>query len=93
MNTSLLTLTIAAAAALSANRFVTAGGAVPSANGNAVGVTRVAPLAGAWVETTCAASSRCSCCVAPLAGAWVETRLAMAGTFPVRRRAPRGRVG
>jgi hypothetical protein len=40
MNTSLLTLTVIAAAALTANRFVTAVGAVPAANANVIGVTR-----------------------------------------------------
>lgn len=40
MNNPLLTLTITAAAALSANRFVTAVGAVPAAKARCVGVTR-----------------------------------------------------
>lgn len=46
MNTSLLTLSIVAAAALTANRFVTAAGAVPAANANAVGATRTGASAG-----------------------------------------------
>ena len=33
----------------------------------------VAPLAGAWIETCCAALKSMLCCVAPLAGAWIET--------------------
>lgn len=40
MNHSVYTRTVVAAAALSANRFVTAVGAVPAANANTVGVTR-----------------------------------------------------
>lgn len=45
MNISVLPLTVVAAAALTANRFVTATGAVPSAAGNALGVTRTAAAA------------------------------------------------
>lgn len=37
---AVLTNTLVAAAALSANRFVTAAGAVPAANANVIGVTR-----------------------------------------------------
>ena len=45
MNISILTLTVAAAAALSANRFVTVAGAVPAANANCLGVTRTSAAA------------------------------------------------
>lgn len=40
MNISLLTLTVTAAAALSACRFITGAGAVPAAGANCAGVTR-----------------------------------------------------
>ena len=36
---------------------------------------RVAPLAGAWIETRKAGITRSSSGVAPLAGAWIETYL------------------
>lgn len=74
MNTSLLTLTIAAAAALSANRFVTAGGAVPSANGNAVGVTRTsAGAAGDLVPVDAVGTAMVEASAAISAGAAVAT--------------------
>ena len=38
-----------------------------------VGVTIVAPLAGAWIETVRSALSASIMAVAPLAGAWIET--------------------
>lgn len=44
-NISLLTLTVSAAAALSANRFVTALGAVPAAGAACIGVTRTSAAA------------------------------------------------
>jgi len=44
-NISVLTLSVAAAAALTANRFVTAVGAVPAANANVLGVTRTSAAA------------------------------------------------
>ena len=52
----------------------------------------VAPLAGAWIET-----SRLYRCirvyaVAPLAGAWIETAAAGRDVLMVFGRAPRGRV-
>lgn len=40
MNVALLTITLTAAASLSANRFVTSGGAVPAAAARCIGVTR-----------------------------------------------------
>lgn len=45
MNTALLTLTVTAASALVANRFVTGGGAVPAAAANCIGVTRTSAAA------------------------------------------------
>jgi hypothetical protein len=45
MNTAILTLTVTAAAALSANRFVTAVGAVPAAAAACIGVTRTSAAA------------------------------------------------
>ena len=33
----------------------------------------VAPLAGAWIETTASSQSTAGPAVAPLAGAWIET--------------------
>lgn len=45
MNIATLTLTVAAAGALTANRFVTGAGAAPSANGRALGVTRTSAAA------------------------------------------------
>ena len=44
-NISVLTLTVTAAAALSANRFVTAGGAVPAGSAACIGVTRTSAAA------------------------------------------------
>ena len=53
---------------------------------------QVAPLAGAWIETTPPHPMRAAHPVAPLAGAWIET----CQRFVARRnsdcRAPRGRV-
>lgn len=46
MNTSTLTLTVLATAALSANRGVTVGGAVPSAGANVIGFTRTSGAIG-----------------------------------------------
>ena len=36
-------------------------------------MTRVAPLAGAWIETEVTGRAEGSAYVAPLAGAWIET--------------------
>ncbi len=73
MNTSLLTLTLVAAAALTANRFVTAAGAVPSANGNAVGVTRSGAASGELVPVDAVGTSMVEASAAITAGAAVAT--------------------
>ena len=36
-------------------------------------MAKVAPLAGAWIETNCSAGIHKKYYVAPLAGAWIET--------------------
>ena len=46
-------------------------------------LAQVAPLAGAWIETTRRCTARCGATVAPRAGAWIETRCS-----PSRRRGP-----
>lgn len=46
MNTSLLTLTVLATAQLTANRFCTAGGALPTLKGNTLGVCRAGAAIG-----------------------------------------------
>ena len=43
---------------------------------------RVAPLAGAWIETSLRRIMRVARCVAPLAGAWIETRLSVCWSGP-----------
>lgn len=53
MSVALLSKTVVAAAELSAHRFVTVAGAVPAANGNAIGVTRAPATAGAPVAVDC----------------------------------------
>lgn len=74
MNTSLLTLTVTAAAALSANRFVTATGAVPAAGANVIGVTRTsAAAAGDLVPTDAIGTAMVEASAAISAGAAVET--------------------
>ncbi len=74
MNTSLLTLTVTAAAALSAHRFVTATGAVPSANGNTLGVTRSpAGAAGDLVPVDAVGTTMVEASAAISAGAAVAT--------------------
>lgn len=42
----ILTLTVAATAAITANRFITSGGAVPAADANALGVARSGGVSG-----------------------------------------------
>jgi hypothetical protein len=51
VNIATLTLTVTAAATLAANRFVTAGGAVPAAGANCIGVTRTGGATGDLVPT------------------------------------------
>ncbi|XVJ69886.1 MAG: DUF2190 family protein [Rhizobacter sp.] len=74
MNIALLTLTVAASAALSANRFVTATGGVPAAAANAVGVTRTsAAAAGDLVPVDMLGTTQVEAGAAVAAGAAVET--------------------
>jgi len=37
------------------------------------GTQKVAPITGAWVETSTSSASLFMACVAPITGAWVET--------------------
>lgn len=73
MNISTLTLTVAAAAALTINRFVTATGAVPSANGNALGVTRTSGAQGDLVPVDVMGTALVEASAAISAGAAVAT--------------------
>jgi hypothetical protein len=73
MNTSLLTLSLVAAAALTANRFVTAAGGVPSANGNAVGVTRAGAVSGELVPVDVIGTSMVEASAAIAAGVAVAS--------------------
>ena len=73
MNIALLTLTVAASAALSANRFVTATGGVPAAAANAVGVTRTSAAAGDLVPVDMLGTTQVEAGAAVAAGAAVET--------------------
>ena len=45
----------------------------PVASSAVLGVSTVAPLAGAWIETIRGAAISSGLLVAPLAGAWIET--------------------
>ena len=60
--------------------------------GTASYCTCVAPLAGAWIETTCRCSGKTTHPVAPLAGAWIETIIRVSVMVLSGGRAPRGRV-
>lgn len=73
MNTSVLTLTVLAAAALSANRFVTAGGAVPAANANVIGVTRSSAGSGDLVPVDALGTTMVEASAAISAGAAIAT--------------------
>lgn len=73
MNTSLLTLSVVAAATLTANRFVTATGAVPSANGNVVGVTRSGGSTGDLVPVDALGTAMVEASAGISAGAAVAT--------------------
>ena len=53
---------------------------------------RVAPLAGAWIETLAYQRLGMSLDVAPLAGAWIETEGKVVRRYNHPSRAPRGRV-
>ncbi len=52
----------------------------------------VAPLAGAWIETSTSGNAVGQTNVAPLAGAWIETLKVQKKVISHYRRAPRGRV-
>ncbi len=52
----------------------------------------VAPLAGAWIETSYSAPCLSPHLVAPLAGAWIETSLLDKKTTRLAGRPPRGGV-
>lgn len=73
MNIPLLTLTVVAAAALNAARFVTAGGAVPAANANVIGVTRTSGGAGELVPVDALGTTMVEASAAIAAGAAVAT--------------------
>lgn len=72
MNISLLTLTVTAAAALSANRGVTAGGAVPAAGANVAGFTRTSGAIGELVPIDALGTTMAETGAAVAAGAAVE---------------------
>ena len=57
-----------------------------------VGLLRVAPRVGAWIETRREHRGVEPGDVAPRVGAWIETSRARPGWRCCRRRAPRGRV-
>lgn len=73
MNTSLLTLSVLAAAVLSANRFVTAVGAVPAANANVLGATRSSAGTGDLVPVDVLGTTMVEASAAISAGAAVAT--------------------
>ncbi|ACL71498.1 phage-related putative exported protein [Thioalkalivibrio sulfidiphilus HL-EbGr7] len=71
-NIAILTLSIAAAAALSPHRFVTAAGAVASAGGNALGVTRSEADTGDMTPVDVLGTTRVTAGAAITAGAAVQ---------------------
>jgi len=71
-NISLLTLSIAASAALSAHTFVGAGGAVATAAGNALGVADADTVQGALCPTIVSGTAKVIASAAIAAGAYVE---------------------
>jgi hypothetical protein len=71
-NHSLLALSIVAAAAISANTFVTAAGAVATAAGNAVGVARSDAASGALIPVDVAGTAQVIASAAIAKGASVE---------------------
>lgn len=76
MNISTLTLTMTAAAALTANRFITgspAAAAVPAAGVYCLGVTRSDAASGDLVPIDCAGTAMVEASAAIAAGAAVET--------------------
>lgn len=70
---SLLTLTLTAAAALTANRFVTHAGAVPAAGANVVGVTRSAAASGYATPVDVIGTAIVEASAAIAVGAAIET--------------------
>lgn len=73
MNKSKLTLSILAAATLTANRFVTAVGAVPAANANVIGVTRTGGSSGDMVPVDTLGTALVEASAAISAGAAIAT--------------------
>ncbi len=55
-------------------------------------IDRVAPHAGAWIETDKKVQALYEKIVAPHAGAWIETLITLSILVIAFRRAPRGRV-
>jgi hypothetical protein len=73
MNISILTLTLTAAASLTANRFVTPLGGVPAANGVCIGVTRTGAASGELVPVDTDGTGIVEASAAIAAGAAVAT--------------------
>jgi hypothetical protein len=73
MNHSVQTLSILAAATLTANRFVTAVGAVPAANANVIGVTRTGGGSGDLVPVDTLGTTLVEASAAISAGAAIAT--------------------
>lgn len=73
MNTSLLTLSVVAAATLTANRFVTATGAVPSNKGNTLGVLRTGGSSGDLVPVDVVGTAMVEASASISAGAALNT--------------------
>ena len=55
-------------------------------------VLYVAPLVGAWIETTSSQNEAWKSSVAPLVGAWIETKFGGYRSVPDVSRTPRGCV-
>lgn len=72
-NISLLTLTLTAVAVLTEHRFVTAGGAIPGAGANALGVTGNAAAIGEKVAADVLGTTLVEASAAIAAGAAIET--------------------
>lgn len=72
MNIALLTLTVTASAALSANRGVTGAGAVPAAGANVAGFTRTSAASGELVPVDVLGTTIAEAGAAIAAGAAVE---------------------
>lgn len=72
MNTSKLTLTVLATAALTANRFCTAVGALPTLKGNAVGVCRAGAATGELCPVDVLGTAMVECSAGIAAGAAIN---------------------